>query len=522
METLLLVDDDLSLLESLKMHFEDAEEGGQPRFQVLTAHSAAGALKAAREGTPGLVILDMMLPDRSGLDIIPELKATLGDTPIIIVTAFHDMETTIRAMKSGAYDYIHKPFPDPAALDLVVERALKMRQAYRRAATQTVETAPARLGDIVGTSPSMQSLVKEVGKVAASRASVLIHGESGTGKELIARVIHNYSHDEARPFVGINCSAIVDTLLESELFGHEKGAFTGASHVKQGKFEYAEDGTIFLDEIGDMSLHLQAKLLRVLQEREFERVGGVKKLQLRARIIAASHRDLPQEVAAGRFREDLYQRLSVITLRLPPLRERRDDIPLLVQHLLDRINEKVHKRVTRVPPEVLQHLMRLPWRGNIRELENVLTRAVVLSPGDVLLAENLPALEAEADALFGPGGHAPSTPGGGTPALLRTGPSGGGANVHLPGGRTGIPELDDPSRIPTLDEAERILIERALAATRGHKGKACQILGISRPTLERKLQKYGVSPAPGGGSSTGVAAVTPARGASKLPPDDTV
>ncbi|MCI0571364.1 MAG: sigma-54 dependent transcriptional regulator [Myxococcaceae bacterium] len=475
METLLLVDDDLSLLESLKMHFEDAEQDGAARFHVLTATSAGQALRVAHESTPGLVILDMMLPDRSGLDIIPELKATLGDAPIVIVTAFHDMETTIRAMKSGAFDYIHKPFPDPAALDLVVERAFKVRQLSRRAANYTVEAPAVRLGDIVGTSGVMQELVKEVGKVAASRANVLLKGESGTGKELIARVIHHYSQDEARPFVGINCSAIVDTLLESELFGHEKGAFTGATHVKPGKFEYAEDGTIFLDEIGDMSLHLQAKLLRVLQEREFERVGGVKKLRLRARIIAATHRDLEEEVAAGHFREDLFQRLSVITLRMPPLRERREDIPLLVQHLLDRINEKVHKRVTRVPPEVLEHLTRLPWRGNVRELENVLTRAVVLSPGNVLLAENLPALEDRAaDTHVESHGLAP-----------------------LPGGRIGIRELDDPQRIPTLEEAERILIERALAATRGHKGKTCQMLGISRPTLERKLQKYGVATAPG-------------------------
>src|SRR5215211_7276052 len=242
----------------------------------------------------------------------------------------------------------------------------------------------------------MQELVKEIGKVAASRATVLISGESGTGKELVARVIHHYSNDEPKPFVGINCSAIVDTLLESELFGHEKGAFTGAVGAKQGKFELAEDGTVFLDEIGDLSPMLQAKLLRVFQEREFERVGGVKRIKLRARIIAATHRDLAEEAAQGKFREDLHQRLKVITLHLPPLRQRREDIPPLVHHLLTRINEKVHKRVTRVPPEVLEHLCRLPWRGNIRELENVLTRAVVLAPGEVLLSENLPPLDPDA------------------------------------------------------------------------------------------------------------------------------
>ncbi|EAU66776.1 MrpB [Stigmatella aurantiaca DW4/3-1] len=411
----------------------------------------------------------MMLPDRSGLEIIEEMKTLCGDARIILVTAHHDMETTIRAMKAGAFDYIHKPFPDPAALDLVVERALEYRQLSRRAASVNVENAAARLGDIVGTSPLMQQLVKEIGKVTSSHATVLINGESGTGKELFARVIHNYSYDEAKPFIGINCSAIVDTLLESELFGHEKGSFTGATSTKQGKFELAEDGTVFLDEIGDMSLMLQAKLLRVLQEREFERVGGVKRIKLRARVIAATHRTLSEEVATGRFREDLYQRLKVITLQIPPLRERREDIPLLVHHLLERINEKVHKRVLRVPPEVLEHLTRLPWRGNVRELENVLTRAVVLAPGEVLLGGDLPALE-------------PS------PLLPES-----GRTQASPGPLFTAPPVDDASQIPTLEEAERVLIQRAMAVTKGHKGKTCQILGISRPTLERKLQKYALS-----------------------------
>ncbi len=470
METLLIIDDDVGLLETLEMHFEEILQEGAPRYHVVKATNAAAGLKAAQDAMPSVVILDMMLPDRSGLEIIEELKTLCGDARIILITAHHDMETTIRAMKAGAFDYIHKPFPEPAALDLVVNRALEYRQLSRRAAAVSVENAAARLGDIVGNSPLMQQLVKEIGKVTSSRATVLINGESGTGKELFARVIHNYSYDEAKPFIGINCSAIVDTLLESELFGHEKGSFTGASSTKLGKFELAEDGTVFLDEIGDMSLMLQAKLLRVLQEREFERVGGVKKIKLRARIIAATHRHLVDEVASGRFREDLYQRLKVITLTIPPLRERREDIPPLVHHLLERINEKVHKRVTRVPPEVLAHLSRLPWRGNVRELENVLTRAVVLAPGEVLLGDDLPTLEPSAPE---PGAHSgtPSTP---VPLLT-------------------APAVDDASQIPTLEEAERLLIQRAMAVTKGHKGKVCQILGISRPTLERKLQKFGLS-----------------------------
>ncbi|MBJ6761935.1 sigma-54-dependent Fis family transcriptional regulator [Myxococcaceae bacterium JPH2] len=469
METLLIVDDDVSLLETLTMHFEDIEQDGQPRYQVVTATSASAGLTAAQECLPSVVILDMMLPDRTGLEIIEEMKGLCGDARIILVTAYHDMETTIRAMKAGAFDYIHKPFPDPAALDLVVERALEYRQLSRRADEVNRENAAVRLGDIVGTSGSMQQLVKQIGKVTSSAATVLITGESGTGKELIARVIHNYSYDEARPFIGINCSAIVDTLLESELFGHEKGAFTGATAGKPGKFEVAEEGTVFLDEIGDMSLMLQSKLLRVLQEREFERVGGVKRIKLRARVIAATHRTLAEEVEQNRFREDLYQRLKVITLQIPPLRERREDIPLLVKHLLERINEKVHKRVTRVPTEVMERLTLLPWRGNVRELENVLTRAVVLAPGDVLRGDDLPTLE-------------PTTP-----------PEPG----RLAAPMFAAPAVDDVSLIPTLEEAERQLIARAMAVTKGHKGRTCQILGISRPTLERKLQKYGLAQSQG-------------------------
>ena len=457
MDTLLIVDVDVSLLESLSLHFEEVKRDGEPRFHVVTATTAQAGLAAASAASPSLVILDMMLPDRSGLEIIEEMRARCGDAPIVLVTAYHDMESTIRAMKLGAFDYVHKPFPDPGVLEMVVDRALQIRQLSRRAlAAVAGDPGPSRLGDIVGRTPVMQALVKEIGRVAAvPLASVLISGESGTGKELIARVIHNYSYDEQRPFIGINCSAIVDTLLESELFGHERGAFTGAVQLKPGKFELAEEGTIFLDEIGDLSPLLQGKLLRVLQEREFERVGGVKRIPLAARVIAATHRDLAAEVQAGRFREDLHQRLQVITLHVPPLRERRDDIPALVQALLERINEKVHQRVTRVPPEVHEHLRALPWRGNVRELENVLTRAVVLAPGDVLLAEHLPALEPLPKVVATDGALWPP---------------------------------DGP--IPSLAEAERQLIARALTLTHGHKGKACQMLGISRPTLERKLAKY--------------------------------
>src|SRR3954471_3524790 len=395
MDRILIVDDDRSIRELLSMHLE--ERG----FGVVSAASGAEGFRMAAESSPSAIILDMRLPDASGIDLIPELKKRAAEAPVLMITAHHDMATTILAMKAGAFDYIHKPI-DIQAFDVALDRALEVRRLSRGTDYLSVEGGRAfKMDDIVGTSPVMQQLFKDVGRVAASRATVLIQGDSGTGKELIARVIHSYSAPQ-KPFIAINCSAIVDTLLESELFGHEKGSFTGALQTKPGKFELAEDGSIFLDEIGELSQNLQAKLLRVLQEREVERVGGVRRIPIRARILAATTRDLADEVRAGRFREDLYQRLKVVTLRLPPLRERVDDIPLLVEHLLVKINQRLHKNLRRVPREVIERLQKRAWPGNVRELENVLTRAAVLSQGDMLLEEHLvdESATARAEAAF--------------------------------------------------------------------------------------------------------------------------
>ena len=450
MDRILIVDDDRSIRELLSMHLE--ERG----FGVMSASTGAEGFRLASESPPSAIVLDMRLPDASGIDLIPELKKRAAEAPVLMITAHHDMATTILAMKAGAFDYIHKPI-DIQAFDVALDRALEVRRLSRGTDYLSVEGGRSfDMDDIVGTSPPMQQLFKDVGRVANSRATVLIQGESGTGKELIARVIHSYSAPQ-KPFIGINCSAIVDTLLESELFGHEKGAFTGAVQAKPGKFELAEDGSIFLDEIGELSQNLQAKLLRVLQEREVERVGGVRRIAIRARILAATNRDLGGEVRAGRFREDLYQRLKVVTLRLPSLRERLEDVPLLVEHLLVKINQRLHKNLRRVPREVIEKLQRRPWPGNVRELENVLTRAAVLSQGDMLLEEHLvdPGITARQDGPVLP------------------------------------PAVND--RIATLDEVERDHIVRVWALTKGHKGKTCQMLGISRPTLERKLKKYAIA-----------------------------
>ena len=450
MDRILIVDDDRSIRELLSMHLE--ERG----FSVMSAATGAEGFRLAAEASPAAIVLDVRLPDASGIDLIPELKKRAADAPVLMITAHHDMASTILAMKAGAFDYIHKPI-DIQAFDVALDRALEMRRLLKGTDYLSVEGGGAfKMDDIVGTSPPMQQLFKDVGRVAASRATVLIQGESGTGKELIARVIHSYSAPQ-KPFIGIDCSAIVDTLLESELFGHEKGAFTGAVQTKPGKFELAEEGSIFLDEIGELSQNLQAKLLRVLQEREVDRVGGVRRIPIRARILAATNRDLAEEMRTGRFREDLYQRLKVVTLRLPPLRERAEDIPLLVEHLLVKINQRLHKNLRRVPREVIEKLQRRPWPGNVRELENVLTRAAVLSQGDMLLQEHL-------------------VDQGGIPR-----------SEARP-----LPSAVD-GRVATLDEVERDHIVRVWTLAKGHKGKTCQMLGISRPTLERKLKKYGIA-----------------------------
>jgi two-component system response regulator AtoC len=452
MDRILIVDDDRSIRELLSMHLE--ERG----FGVLSASTGAEGFRIAAETPPAAIVLDMRLPDASGIDLIPELKKHAAEAPVLMITAHHDMASTILAMKAGAFDYIHKPI-DIRAFDVALDRALEVRRLSKGTDYLSVEANRAfKMDDIVGASAAIQQLFKDVGRVASSRATVLIQGQSGTGKELIARVIHSYSAPQ-KPFIAINCSAIVDTLLESELFGHEKGAFTGAVQGKAGKFELAEEGSIFLDEIGDLSQNLQAKLLRALQEREVERVGGVRRIPIRARILAATNRDLATEVQEGRFREDLYQRLKVVTLSLPPLRDRPEDIPLLVEHLLMKINQRLHKNLRRVPREVIEKLQKRDWPGNVRELENVLTRAAVLSQGDMLLEEHL--IEQKPT----PRGVAP------LPAAAPT----------------------SEERVPTLDELEKEHIGRVLTLTRGHKGRTCQLLGISRPTLERKLKKYGIS-----------------------------
>ncbi len=451
MTRVLVVDDDRSIRRTLEKFL--VGEG----YDVATAGDGHEAMRAA----PGadVVLLDLGLPGADGFEVLTAIRAEPHPPPVVVITAREDMQSTVRAVQLGAYEYLVKPL-DIDRLRLVVKRAATARDA-ERALDQFVarESESYQVGNIIGRSAAIREVYKQIGAVSTSRASVLVRGESGTGKELVARAIHYASADRDRPFVAINCTAFARELLESELFGHVKGAFTGAIADKLGRFELAGAGTLFLDEVAELPVDLQAKLLRVLQERTFERVGDSRPVPLRARVIAATHRDLDAMVEAGTFREDLLYRLRVVELHLPPLRDRREDLTLLVEGLLAKINRDLHKHVRVVPRETMAALEAYPWPGNVRELENALTRAVVLSQGEVLEARHLP---------FAPGG----------------------AGAPGPGPRRAHPPTE-PELVP-LREVERRHVERVLAHTEWNKRRACAVLEISRPTLDRKIDEFGL------------------------------
>jgi DNA-binding NtrC family response regulator len=456
---ILIVDDDRSIRRTLEKFL------GAEGYEVATAAdapSAIAAVTAAGHADPALdlVLLDLGLPGGSGFDVLAALAA-LADPPrrptVVVVTARDDMQSTVRAVQLGAYEYVVKPV-DIDRLRAVVRRALDSRDS--RASLVALGAEPHHRGDILGKSPSIRDVWKQIGAVSTTRAPVLITGESGTGKELVARAIHDASGDRDKPFVAVNCTALAPGLLESELFGHVKGAFTGAIADRPGRFELAGRGAIFLDEIAEIPLELQAKLLRVLQERTFERVGDAKTITLDARVIAATHRDLAGMVAKGTFREDLFYRLRVVEIALPPLRERAGDVAILVEGLLAKIAHDLGKSIRFVTPAALARLGAYHWPGNVRELENMLTRAVVLAKTDVLDETLLPI-----------GASAPA----GSPAVA-----------------VAAGEQDADGALSTLREMERRHIIRVLAHTEWNKRRACAILDISRPTLDRKIEEYGL------------------------------
>ena len=448
MRTVLIIDDDPLIRKTLSGHL--AKQG----FDVQLAEEGEEGVRKFRESSADLVLLDVRLPDIDGLEVLRQIRDISKKTYVLMMTAYDDMKTTVDAIKLGAFEYLVKPlnFID---LDLTVNKAFQVR-ALEEKVSYLVEERQKEytIDNIIGRSPQMREVFKLIGSVANTRTNVLIQGESGTGKELVAKAIHYNSPYRDEPFIVINCSAISDTLLESELFGHAKGAFTDAVAETKGKFEIAGKGTLFLDEIGDVSPNLQSKLLRVIETRDFMKVGGEKILKTEARIIAATNHDLNALIEKGKFREDLYYRLKVVEIFLPPLRERKEDIPELVAYLLEKINRELRRNVRKVPPGVMGQLQDMPWRGNVRELENALTRAVILAKGDVVLKENLP-LESGERKLF-------------------------------------------PGELVALREVERDYIQHVLDATQGSKTRASQVLKISRPTLDKKIREYRLRlPTPG-------------------------
>jgi two-component system response regulator AtoC len=448
MRSILIIEDDTLVRKTL------ASQLAKRGYEVSSAGTGEDGVRAFAESGPDLVLLDIRLPDTDGLDVLRRIKDKNRRAIILVMTAFDDMKTTVEAIKLGAFEYLTKPL-DATELELTIDKAFQVRSLEEKVSYLVEEKQKEyTIDNIIGRSAGMRAVFKLIGSVANTRTNVLIQGESGTGKELVAKAIHYNSPWRDEPFIVINCSAISDTLLESELFGHVKGAFTDAHCETKGKFEIAGKGTLFLDEVGDVSPNLQSKLLRVIESRDFMKVGGEKVLKTEARIIAATNQNLRGLIEKGKFREDLYYRLKVVEIQLPPLRDRREDISDLTAYLLEKINRELRRNVRKVPPDVMKILTDLPWKGNVRELENALTRAVILAKGDVVLKENLP-LDAEEKRSFS-------------------------------------------DELVPLDQVEKDYIQHVLSSVKGSKTRASQVLGISRPTLDKKIKEYGLDLGGGG------------------------
>jgi two-component system nitrogen regulation response regulator GlnG len=501
MATLLVVDDEPNILYSLEKGLRSET------LEVLGAATAQEGIELLRQRRPDAVVLDLRLPDMSGLEAFDLMHQIDPRLPIIIITAYATTETAIEAMKRGAFEYLLKPL-DIHQLRDVVARAVELRR-LRHVPAVFAETQPADdsiVDRIVGQSAAMQEVYKAIGRVAPLDVPVLLVGESGTGKELAARAIYQHSRRSQGPFLTLNCAAIPETLLESELFGHERGAFTGANRRRIGKFEQANGGTIFLDEIGDMTGAVQPKLLRLLQEQRFERLGSNQTIQTDVRVIAATNRNLPELVAAGRFRQDLFYRLEVFTIRLPPLRDRLDDLPLLVEHFLKLLNRALGKQVRSVAPETLHLLHTHGWPGNVRELYSALKYAVVQAAGEVLTPDSLPgnvrlrALEGpRAEELRPPAAHSSEEPvpvQGAEDAQAqepsRREPPVNSVEVALLVGNLLCAGEPDIYRRVSL-EVDRVALVAVLRHVKGNQVQASELLGISRTTLRAKLRSLGLA-----------------------------
>ena len=449
--SILVVDDDKAHLSMLRTILSGWD------YRVTGVEDGADAIAAVHEHPFDGVLMDVRMANIGGIEALRRIKEHNPAIPVIIMTAYSSVDTAVEAMKLGAYDYLVKPlnFDD---LRFTLERALEhMALAGEVRTLKQQVSSEAVLGAIIGTSKAMADLISLVKTVSSTEATVLITGESGTGKELIARAIHANSPRKDGPLVTVNCAALTDTLLESEMFGHEKGAFTGADRKRDGRFMQARKGSIFLDEVGEIPLHMQAKLLRAIQEREIQRLGGDTPIKVDVRIIAATNRDLLADVREGKFREDLYYRLNVINLRVPPLSERKEDIPLLAQHFLHRFAEKNRKNLKGFTPGAMDLLLRYPWPGNVRELENAVERGVIMCMGDYLAERELP------------------------PAVI-THSKGDADGEQAAAGMAGLP----------LEAIEKAAIIRTLKETGGNKSEAAKILHITRTTLNNKIKKYAI------------------------------
>jgi Nif-specific regulatory protein len=449
--TILVIEDETAQLQVLTGFLE------KQRFDVIGSPSGAEGIEIARERNIDLVLTDYRMPDKDGLEVLREIKNINPEIVVILMTAYGTEEIAVQAMKEGAFDYLTKPILNLDELEIIVRKALERKQLV----SENVELRRQLEGryqfhEIVSGSAEMEEVINTAGRAARSKATVLVRGESGTGKELIARAIHYTSPRKDSPFVAVNCAALSQNLLESELFGHEKGAFTGADKQRRGRFEQADGGTIFIDEVGDIPLSTQVKLLRVLQEREFQRVGGNETIKVDVRVIAATNKDLEEMVEDDEFREDLFYRLNVISIRIPPLRERRGDISPLISHFISRYAVENDKEIDGVSKEAMDVLMKYDYPGNVRELENAIERAVVMARGTIVAAEDLPV-------------HIRST---------RSESESSYSNTES----RSLPEM--------VENLERHLIADALAESDGNQSKAAGLLGISERNLRYKLKKY--------------------------------
>ncbi|HZZ82290.1 MAG TPA: sigma-54 dependent transcriptional regulator [Gemmataceae bacterium] len=462
MKTLLVIDDEESVRYSFQSIFsiEDSE--------VLTAATAQDGLALVRERNPDVIVVDLQLPDRSGLEVFADVKVIAPKSPVIFITAHGTTQTAIEAMKQGAFDYLIKPL-DLDKLSQVIERAFEAARLMNVPAVLAAEDTP---DQIIGRSAVMQEMSKMIGRAAPQDVNVLIVGESGTGKELVARALYSHSRRADKPFLAVNCAAIPEQLLESELFGHEAGSFTGATRRRIGKFEQCSEGTLFLDEIGDMPPLLQAKILRILQDQTFERIGGNETIRAHVRVLAATNQDLPKLITEGRFRKDLFYRLNAVTIQVPPLRQRLEDVAELAHYFLFRFNRELHMEMRGFAPEVLEIFQACSWPGNVRELQGAVKQAMLNASGHLIVPEFLP------DSLR-QAAPPPSTP--------------SDQALDLESLIDSLLGKTDHVHEKVIAAIERVLFARVLQFTHGNQGKACEILGLNRSTLRHRLRVLGLA-----------------------------